>query len=170
LVEIFVGVDVRLLLRLCGFAGFFGAGGFGDGWGIRLRFLRAGGLGEQRSGRGCAQQDGEAECAAGGPSRVGRAGYQFSRKRAGGRQSGGNLEFWGDCTLSAWRSGNRIVRKRHSQEVLERWDSCSDGGGVGGGECRSSEVEEFKSSRVSDALLLTGSGGVAEYSAVEFVF
>lgn len=59
-------------------------------------------------------------------------GASVLRKRAGGRQSGGNLNFQGDCTLSEWWMGNRFVRKRHPPEVLEHGDSCGARCGVVG--------------------------------------
>ena len=69
LLQIFVGVDVGIFFLLRGFAGFFLAGGFGDGLRIGLRILGAGRHRKQRSGREEAENGAEAECPAGGPSK-----------------------------------------------------------------------------------------------------
>ena len=58
-----------LVFLLRGFAGFFGAGGFGDGLRIGLRILRTGRQCEQGSARAQAKSYAEAEWPAGGPSK-----------------------------------------------------------------------------------------------------
>jgi len=69
LLQIFVGVDVRIFFLLRGFTGFFGAGSFGDGLRIGLRILCARGQRQQGSGRAEIESYTEAEWPAGGPSR-----------------------------------------------------------------------------------------------------
>ncbi len=69
LLQIFVGINVRIFFLLRGLAGFFGAGGFSDGLRIGSRILGAGRQREQGSGRAETESYTEAEWPAGGPSR-----------------------------------------------------------------------------------------------------
>jgi hypothetical protein len=69
LLQIFIGINVRLVFLLRGLAGFFGASGFGDGLRIGLRILSTQARGHQRSGRAEIESYTEAEWPAGGPSR-----------------------------------------------------------------------------------------------------
>jgi hypothetical protein len=71
------------------------------------------------------------------PIESGAYDVSILRNRSGGRQRRGNLKFWGDCTPTGRSEGNRIVRKGHPPEVLEREDSCGEGRGC-------MRVEELK--------------------------
>ena len=83
LLQIFIRINVRIFFLLRGFAGFFGARGFGDGWRIGLRILGAGRQREQGSGCTKKERYAEAEWPAGGPSKWGRAMHQFCETALG---------------------------------------------------------------------------------------
>ena len=77
------------------FAGFFGAGGFGDGRRIGLRILRAGRKRKQGTGRAEKESYTEAEWPAGGPSRWGRAMHQFCETALGDARAEATIQFLG---------------------------------------------------------------------------